>query len=524
MGGTRYDLLTTPFQPTEDSMIRFLPLASSLFLLVAPLAAQEGADSESKQARGPEPEEQLFVTEHSVEIGGATRRYRAVAETTYLRDDSDEAEAEFFTISYELLSDSPNTQRPVTFAFNGGPGSASIWLHMGLLGPKLVQVPSDGEAAGAPPFPLIDNPHTLLTVSDLVFIDPIGTGFSRVVADGDTEDHWGIDEDARSVARFIRRWISDKGRWASPKYILGESYGGIRGPLLVRELQSGFNAVALNGLILVSPALDMELVDGQDNDAAYATVLPTYAATAWYHDALPERPNDLDGFLDEVRAFATEQYVPALFAGRDLSPERRSAIIDQLHRYTGLSTEYLERANMRVSTDRFRRELLRDRGLVVGRLDSRYIGTESDAVGEVPSGDPMGSGISGAYVAGFQHYLRAELDVSMRRDYVVMSSEAGENWKRPEEEWAAFQGYVDVAPDLARGMADNPDLRVFIANGLYDIATSFFAAENNVARSTMDRERVVLENYPAGHMMYVHHPTLVDLAADLKAFITNTGP
>ena len=502
-------------------MARFLRRAPFLLLAVLPLAAQEG-DSSSDEASGPEPKPLSFESDHTVDVGGTTLRYTATAETTYLRNDEDEPEAEFFTISY-LLPDTSPAERPVTFAFNGGPGSASIWLHMGLMGPKLVQVPSDGESAGAPPYPLLDNPHTLLAVSDLVFIDPIGTGFSRVVKDGDAEDHWGVDEDARSVARFIRRWISEKGRWASPKYILGESYGGIRGPLLVRELQSGFNAVALNGLIMISPAFDMELVDGQDNDAAYATVLPTYAATAWYHDALPEKPADLDAFLEEVRAFTVEEYVPALFAGRDLTDERREALVEKLHRYTGLSRDYLRRANLKVSTDRFRRELLRERGLVVGRLDTRYLGTEPDDVGETPTGDPFGSGVSGAYVAGFQHYLRSELGVSVDRDYEVMSGEAGKNWKRPEERWAAFQGYVDVAPAVARGMADNPGLRVFVANGLYDIATTFFAAENNVARSTMDRERVVLRNYPAGHMMYVHQPTLVALAGDLKAFIAAAG-
>jgi carboxypeptidase C (cathepsin A) len=453
-----------------------------------------------------------------LDTGGTTLAYRAIAGTTLLRDAQGEPEAEFFSFAH-LVDGADGAARPVTFAFNGGPGSASIWLHMGLVGPKLVRVPSDGEPAGAPPYPVLANPGSLLAVSDLVFVDPIGTGFSRVVAQGDPADHWGVDEDARSVARFIRRWIEDNGRWNSPKYVLGESYGGIRGPLLVRELQGGFGSVALNGLMMISPAFDMELVDGQDNDAAYATVLPTYAATAWYHDALPERPDDLDAFLAEVERFTREEYVPALFAGRDLSGERRAFVVEHLHRYTGLSKQYIERARLRVSTDRFRRELLRERGLVVGRLDTRYTGTEPDDVGEVPSGDPMGSGIAGAYVAAFNDYLRAELGVQVDRPYVVMSAEVGKAWKRPAEEWAAFQGYLDVAPFLARGMADNPDLRVFVGSGLYDVATTFFAAEHNVRRSTMDLARVVLRRYPAGHMMYVHQPTLAQLSQDLIEFV-----
>jgi carboxypeptidase C (cathepsin A) len=279
------------------------------------------------------------------------------------------------------------------------------------------------------------------------------------------------------------------------------------------------NSVALNGLVLISPALDMGLVDGQENDAALATVVPTYAATAWYHKALSAPPKDLDAFLAEVCAWVTDEYVPALFKGRDLPPDRREAIVDRLSRYTGLSPEYLRRANLKVTTDRFRRELLRDRGLVLGRLDTRYTGTEPDAVGETPSGDPMSAGISGAFVATFLSYLKKDLGVEVDRDYVVMSEEAGKNWKRPKEDAPAFQGYVDVAPALARGMADNPALRVFVASGLYDIATTFFGAEYSVRRSTMDRSRVVLKRYPAGHMMYVNGPAFADLSRNLREFV-----
>lgn len=484
-----------------------------------PVPVQEEDDGPTNPAPAPAS----FVSEHSMVLGGETLRYRVEAGTTLLETEAGEPEVEFFSFTYTRVTDLPAERRPVTFVFNGGPGSASVWLHMGLVGPTLVQVPSDGEKAGAPPYPLVPNPHTLLGVTDLVLVDPVGTGYSRVVGEGDVDDHWGVDEDARSVARFIRRWITDHERWASPKYILGESYGGIRGPLLVRELQSGFNSVALNGLIMVSPAFDMEVVDGQPSDAALATVLPTYAATAWYHDALDPRPDDLEAFLEEVRRFTVEEYVPALFAGRALEPGRHDRVVERFARYTGLSEEYVRRANLRVSTDRFRRELLRDRGLVVGRLDTRYTGVESDAVGEVPSGDPMGDGISGAYVAGFHRYIQGSLGVRMDRDYVVMSPEAGKNWNRQDESWPAFQGYLDVMPHVERGMAANPDLRLFVANGLYDIATTFFAAETNVARATMDPDRVELRNYPAGHMMYVHHPTLARMAADIAAFIAPPG-
>ncbi len=506
-------------------MLHALRLAALSCLLASPLVAaplqdhDAAPDGEKKDAEeGPAPVALKFESEHTLDLGGRSLAYVALAETTVLENGKGKPEAEFFSIAY-LAKEGGGAARPITFAFNGGPGSSSVWLHMGLLGPKRVQVPSDGQAEGAPPFPLVDNPDSLLAVSDLVFVDPIGTGLSRVVGAGKNEDHWGVDEDARSVARFIRRYLSAHDRWASPKFILGESYGGIRGPLLVRELQGGMNSVALNGVILISPAIDMGLVDGQANDAAFATAVPTYAATAWYHHALTEQPKDLDAFLAEVCAWVKSEYVPTLFLGRDLSDDRRAAIAKALSQYTGLSTEYIERANLVVSTDRFRRELLRERGLVLGRLDTRYTGTEPDAVGEVPSGDPMGAGISGAYVAGFQDYLRNGLGVKIEREYLVMSEKAGASWKRPKEEWAAFQGYVDVAPALARGMADNPDLRVFVASGLYDIATTFFGAEHNVARSTMDRQRVTMHRYPAGHMMYVHQPTFIALSRDLREFV-----
>lgn len=497
-------------------MLLRLLLSIPAFFIVSPILAQEAEDA----AENPAPKWVSIEASHSVQLEGRELKYTSIAETIHLHDQAGAPEAEFFSFSYFAQTDVPQAERPVVFAFNGGPGSASVWLHMGVLGPKRVVVPSDAQGAGAPPYPLVENPYTLLAVADLVMIDPIGTGYSRVVKEGDNEDHWGVDEDAKSVARFIRTWLTQHRRWASPKYILGESYGGIRGPLLVRELQSGLNAVALNGLILISPALDMEMVDGQDNDAAYATVIPTFAATAWYHNALAERPAKLEPFLDEVRAFVREEYVPALFAGRELPKSKYDAVVAKLHRYTGLSKDYLRRANLKVSTNRFRRELLRDRGLVVGRLDTRYTGTEADDVGELPSGDPFGSGVGGAYVAGFRHYLQNELGVhDPSRPYQVMSGEAGGEWKRPENLDSAFSGYLDVAPALARGMAQNPDLRLFVGNGYYDIATSFFAAEHNIARSTMPLDRITLRNYPAGHMMYVHEPSFEALAKDLADFI-----
>lgn len=491
-----------------------LPFATALLFALPALPALREGDAKDDAKKGPEPENVRVVSTHELALDGRELVYDATSETTLLKNDKGEAEAEFFTFTYALPGADP-AERPLTFVFNGGPGSASVWLHMGLVGPRIVEVPSDARGAGAPPYPIADNPESLLAVSDLVFVDPIGTGFSRAVLAGDAKEHWGVDEDARSVARFVRAYLREHERWASPKYLLGESYGGIRGALLVRELQSGFDAVALNGVMFVSPAFDMEVVDGQDNDAAFATVIPTYAATAWYHEALPDRPAELEPFVAEVERFVEQEYVPALFTGDALS----DSIVAKLHQYTGLSETYLRNARAKVATERFRRELLRDRGLVVGRLDARYTGTELDDAGEHPTDDPMASGISGAYVAAFHEHLARELDVHVDREYVVMSGAAGSSWKRPGGQDSAFEGYVDVTPALARGMAQNPELRVFVASGRYDLATTFYAAEYNVRRSAMDRGRVTMRVYPAGHMMYLNAPSRVQLARDLREFV-----
>jgi carboxypeptidase C (cathepsin A) len=382
-----------------------------------------------------------------------------------------------------------------------------------------VMVPSDAEPAGAAPFEIVDNAQSLLELSDLVFVDPVGTGFSRAVGKGKNEDHWGVDEDARSVARFVQRWVTEHGRWASPKLVLGESYGGIRGALLARELQAGAIGMALSGLILISPALDMALVDGQPADATYATALPSYAATAWYHGALDPRPAELLPFLHEARRFAEEEYLPALFLGAALPSERRARVIAELARFTGLAPIYLERANLRVSVARFRAELLRARGQSVGRLDARYTGRESDDLRETPSDDPFSTAVGGAFTAALHQHHREFFGLQTERSYALRADFGGNVWKRPESLRSSFSGYVDVGPELARAMEDNPALRVFIGSGLFDLATTFYAAEVNVRRARLPRERVVLQHYPAGHMMYVNAESSEQLARDLREFV-----
>ncbi len=357
----------------------------------------------------PQPTEVPELATHArvgkLALPGGEIEYTAQVSDYAIRDDEGDVTAHFTAFSY-VKRGGDESLRPVTFAFNGGPGSSSVWLHMGLLGPKLVQVPSNAENAGAPPYPLIDNPHSLLSHSDLVFVDPIGTGYSHAVGDSADEDFWGVDEDVLSVTRFIQEWLSRHNRWASPKYVLGESYGGVRGALLARVLKQSRASIAINGLIFVSPAFDIQFVDGREDDLTYVTSLPTFAATAEYHGAVELGGRDRLEWLAEVSEYAGGPYLTALFAGEGLEDGERDAVVAKLAAYTGLSKSYWQRANLRVSASRFRKELLRERGFAVGRLDTRYRGAESDGVAEEPSSDPMIAGIGSAYVAGFQTYTR----------------------------------------------------------------------------------------------------------------------
>lgn len=484
-----------------------------------------GANAEAKDANEKKPDKnekpKQFVTEHHLTLAdGTTIDYTATAGELFLKDDKGKPQASIFTIAYTKKGVEDASTRPIAFAFNGGPGSSATWLHLGLLGPKRVDVPSNGTDAGAPPYHLNDNPLSLLAVSDLVFVDPVGTGYSHAIGDKKDEDYWGVDEDGSSVAEFIRDYITDNHRWNSPKYLIGESYGTIRAAVLVRDLQAGLNSVALNGVVLIGSAMNTRFILGGSEDMSYVTYLPSYAAAAWYHNALPDKPADFNAFMDKVTDFAEHEYLTALFQGAALDDATKAQVLEKLHDYTGLSKTYLKNAHLRVGPSRFRRELLRDRGQVIGRFDSRYIGTEpGDDAGEYPSGDPSGSGVDGAFVATMNDYLERDLAVKMDRDYVVISGEAGGKWKPPGRRGRAFGGFLNVLPYLARGMVDNKDLRVFVASGYYDLATAYFASQHMVHHSGMDPARVTMKTYEAGHMAYVHQASFERLAKDLKEFV-----
>lgn len=492
----------------------------------APAAGSENADNGAKGAAGekadqPEPVDDLVTTSHEV----AGLRYTATAGRIVLREekhtddtfDGVEPRAEVFLTAY-TLDDADPRERPVTFAFNGGPGSSSVWLHLGLLGPRRV-VMGDAGALLPPPYGLADNAETLLAASDLVFIDPISTGYSRAVKGGKPKDFHGYTGDLDSVGEIIRLWTSRHGRWLSPKYLCGESYGTTRAAALARHLQERYG-MYLNGLVLVSSVLDFNTLefDGH-NDAPYPLFLPTYAAIAHYHGLHGDRP--LREVLDEAEAFASRDYPWALARGGRLSTEERAEAATELARLTGLSVDYVDRVNLRIEHVRFFTEILRSRRRTVGRLDGRFLGWDADYGYERWTADPSYDAILGPYTAAFNHYVRAELEYSNDLAYNILTDKV-HPWSLKE-----FEGkHLTVADRLAAAMRANPHLRVYIASGYYDGATPYLGTEHTVAHLAIPDElrgNIEVEYFEAGHMMYVHEPSRLAQSAQLRSFVTATA-
>jgi len=505
------------------------PLLTALLLLLlpGPLAAQETPPA-SKTAKAEEatprpiPSPKAFVTRHTGRFGGATVAYTATAGETYLLDDKGEPKASIFTFAYVKDGVSDAATRPVTFLWNGGPGSSSIWLHMGSMGPRRVVVPSDAKDAGPPPYTLEDNPDALLDVTDLVFVDPVGTGFSRALGKHEDKEFWGLNADADSVAEFIETWLTRNRRWASPKYLAGESFGTTRAAAVAGRLE-GRSGVSLNGLVLISQALDYTgSTPEHDNLIAYVTYLPTMAATAWYHGKVKDRPASLEAFLRDARRFAVDEYAPALFKGSRLEPEARAHIRARLAYFTGLPEDYVERSDLRILAPRFLKELLRSEGKALGRIDARYVGDDVDDVASEPDGDPSSYEIDGAFTASLQQYLASGLGVEMERAYKTSGGRAlysSWNWRPVPAGQGWEPSYVDVSRDLSRALRRNSGLRVLVAAGYYDFATPFFDAEYTFARHGILPERISWAYFEAGHMMYVHRPSLEALLARMREFI-----
>ena len=505
--------------------LRLFLLALVALALPSILAAEDAAPSgaQHKAADAPDPPPpppNISVTHHEGRFNGVALAYRATAGETYLKNEQGKPTAAIFSVAYVREGAVPGT-RPVTFLFNGGPGSGSLWLHMGAFGPKRVVIPSDARDDGAPPYPLVDNAYSLLDVTDIVFIDPVGTGFSHALAGTEPADFWSVTKDAKSIAQFIRLWLGENGRWNSPKYLGGESYGTTRSAAVLHELEGQYNDVALNGVILISAILDFGAqAEVPGNEMQYVLNLPSMAAAAWYHDKVTDRPATVEAFAEQARQFALGDYASALLLGTRLPAERRAEIRSRLAHFTGLSEAYLDHADLRVSPGRFFKELLRDRGLTTGRLDTRYTGVDRDSAGETPDDDPSFYAIDGAYTAALNAYVRGDLGFRPDREYVTIGGVGKWDFRLDGDD---SETYMNVAPYIGTALRENSGLRIFDAQGYFDFATPFLGAEYALSRPGIPQDRIHFEYYHAGHMMYVREEDLAKLSGDIHRFISQSG-
>ena len=467
----------------------------------------------------PEPQDRIVKTDHSLKIGDKQLDYTVTTGTMILRDEDEKtgekARASIFYVAYSLKTDQTKEKRPITYSFNGGPGSSSVWMHLGMLGPKRVKMDAEGMPL-PPPYELVDNEFTLLTDTDLVFIDPVSTGYSRAVPGEKAEEFHGVQKDIQSVGDFIVRWTTRNQRWASPKFLIGESYGTTRASGLSKYLQDR-HGLYLNGIILISSILNfMTLEFDSGNDLPYPLLLPTLTATAWYHKKLNSALQaDLQLALRQAEDFASNAYTLALMKGDSLKKADRVAVLKELSRLTGVSENYLDEHNLRLQVQEYCKELRRKDGLTVGRLDSRFTGMEPRLAGDEFQRDPSYSAIKGPYTATFYDYVRRDLGFEFDIPYEII---------KEIKKWEMDQAkYTDVSPDLREAFLINPDLRVYVACGYYDMATPYFAAQytfNHLSLPGKLAERVKFSYFESGHMMYLQMASLERLGKELPAFIT----
>lgn len=474
----------------------------------------------------PHFEERLSETSHRTTIAGETFAYTAVAGRFVLTEEEGEKKASFFFVSYTRDDAADPAGRPIVFAFNGGPGSSSVWLHLGLLGPKRVLLDDQGNQP-PPPGRLVDNGASILDVADLVFIDPVSTGFTRAIPAKEASSFHHFTRDIETVGNFIRLYLNRFGRWASPKYLIGESYGTTRSAGLAEHLLSR-HGMYLNGVILISSVLNFQTIAVDEktrgfhrgNDLPYILYLPSYSAAAWYHKKLDEglQSLSLTELLTQVEAFASGSYMAALWEGDRLPDDDRTAIAGQIAKFTGLSPEFVERSDLRVEKYHFLKELLRSDGYTIGRIDSRYRGVDRYVVGSMLENDPSIDATLGSYAAMFNDYVRRDLDYESDLPYEILNTDVNKEWSYED-----FQNaYVDVSESLRSTMARNPHMRVFVASGYFDLATPYYATDYTLHHlGWREESRVTERRYEAGHMMYVHKPSLDRLRTDLVSFLAD---
>ena len=493
-----------------------LILLSCLCVLTAPLRSLETPVTETKQSSKPAPIEETVVTKHSTMIDGKKIDYKATVGTQFIIDEKGNSTASIFYIAYTKDDVDDISKRPVTFCFNGGPGSSSVWLHLGAFGPKRININDEGTQA-SPPYHLVENPYSLLDITDLVFIDPVSTGFSRAINGQDPKQFHGFESDIQSVAEFIRVYTTRNLRWESPKYLAGESYGTTRAAGLAKALHDG-SYLYVDGIILISSVLDFQTIKFvPGNDLPYILFLPTYTSTALYHNkldkALQSNPKKT---MDEVQQFAFGEYTQALMQGNLLDSNKQQLIIEKLSKYTGLSKEYISNANLRVNMFRFAKELLRTERRTVGRFDSRIKGIDSDSCGENFEHDPSLELVLGIFTATFNNYVRAELNWKTDDEYQILTD------VKPWDYSVATNQYLNVAEKLREVMSTDNNMRVFVASGNYDLAIPYSATDYTFAHLGLDptlQSNIVTKQYEGGHMMFLYHPTLVKLKGDISQFI-----
>lgn len=482
------------------------------------------AQQKESTIKEADPKAQVFESKHSVTIDGKTINLNAKAGTMELKDENNKPIALFGFTAY--FKEGLDKNRPIIFAFNGGPGSSSYWLHMGIMGPKRIVV-DDPNYNQPAPYQLVNNEFSILDVADVVMMDPVGTGLSVPIGESTGKDFWGVDQDIRSVSLFIMQFLKEHNRLNSPKYILGESYGTFRNAGVMNYLLG--NGYGLNGVIMVSAVFDLRtLFFAPNEDMSYVVYLPTMAATSWYYNKVANKGKDLPSFIQEVREFTENEYMPALFKGNTLTTEERNRIADKLQGYTGVTSEIWKRADLKLMAGEYFQELLRNEGKTVGRLDSRYSGINKDPMSMDSFTDPQSDAISPAYTMGFLDFFHGALNVSKELNYSTSAySKEGFKWDwkhKGTDSWGA-DASVTTLPDMENALSKDPNVKILIMNGYYDLATVFYGVEHSMAHLNIPKsasDRIIMTYYEAGHMMYTDLPSAKLFREDLKKFIQNT--
>ena len=509
------------FQPGQGGQRQGQPPAQqpSPSPAIAP-TGQGGPGGRAQAQPSPSPEETPVVTKHEIRAGSRILRYTATTGMMPIKNREGETEARMFFMAYTLDDAGNRNRRPLTFSFNGGPGSASVWLHLGAIGPKRVKMNADGSMP-APPYELVDNDQTWLSGSDLVFIDPVGTGYSRAARPELASRFFGLAGDIESVGEFIRMYLTRYERWTSPLFLAGESYGTTRASALSEYLiQRG---IAFNGIMLISSIMNFETTNfAPGNDLPYALYLPSYAATAWYHKKLPPdlQSKSVQQVVAEVEQWAGTEYLTGLQKGNQLTSQERQDLVNKLARYTGLETRFVDNANLRVNLNLFRKELLRNEKRSIGRLDSRFKGYDANLATDSAEFDASETAIRPPYTATFNNYVRSELGYKSDLEYYILGGGITSPWN-----WGTNNNYVDTSVALRTALARNPYLKVFVAMGYYDMATPYFAAHYTLQHISLDPallKNVSTSYYEAGHMMYIDEKSLSKLHADIEKFMQDS--